>query len=122
MKKGEKVIIVTIGIMSVILACIMFMQFKVVNETEIAEIETMREEELQSALADWKEKYKEVEAKLEETNNKINEYKEKSENSEETKKFVEKELEAANLILGKTDVTGNGIQITLTDNYEKAYT
>ena len=122
MKKGEKVIIVTIGIMSVILACIMFMQFKVVNETEIAEIETMREEELQSALADWKEKYKEVEAKLEETNNKINEYKEKSENSEETKKLVEKELEEANLILGKTDVTGNGIQITLTDNYEKAYT
>lgn len=122
MKKGEKVIIVTIGIMSVILACIMFMQFKVVNETEIAEIETMREDELQKALTEWKEKYEEVETKLEETNDKIKEYKEKSENSEETKKLVQKELEEANLILGKTDVEGNGIQITLTDNYEKAYT
>ena len=36
------------------------MQFKVVNRTEIAEIETMREEELQKALAEWKEKYKET--------------------------------------------------------------
>ena len=121
MEKGKKVMIITIGIMSLILACIMFMQFKVVNRTEIAEIETMREEELQKALAEWKEKYKEKQLKLIDVNTKINEYKKKSENSQETQELVKKELAEANLILGKTDVTGDGIQIILTDNDEKSY-
>lgn len=121
MKKGKKIIIITIGIMSFILSCVMFMQFKVVNQTDIAEIESMREDELQEALTEWKEKYEETMTQLEDTNAKINEYNEKSENSEETSKLVEKELEEANLILGKTDVTGNGVQVVLTDNNEFVY-
>lgn len=121
MKIEKKVITITIGIMSLLLACIMFMQFKVVNETDIAEIETMREEELQEALAQWKEKYEETNAKLEDINNKIKEYKEKSESREETTKLVEKELQEANLILGKTNVIGNGIEVILEDNEEQAY-
>lgn len=121
MKIEKKVITITIGIMSLLLACIMFMQFKVVNETDIAEIETMREEELQEALAQWKEKYEETNAKLEDTNNKIKEYKEKSESREETTKLVEKELQEANLVLGKTNVIGNGIEVILEDNEEQEY-
>lgn len=121
MNKEKRVIIITIGLMSLILACVMFMQFKVVNETDIAEIESMREDELQEALSSWKEKYTEIDNKLEDTENKIKEYKEKSESSEETNKLVEKELEEANIILGKTDVTGNGIQIVLTDNDNQEY-
>lgn len=121
MKIEKKVMIITIGIMSFVLACIMFMQFKVVNETDIAEIETMREEELQEALAQWKEKYEETNAKLEDTNSKIKEYKEKSESREETTKLVEKELQEANSILGKTNIIGNGIEVILTDNNEQAY-
>ena len=121
MNKDKKIIIITIGMMSLILVCVMFMQFKVVNQTDIAEIETMREDELQEALSQWKEKYEETNAKLEETEAKINEYKEKSENAEETNKLVERELGEANIILGKTDVTGSGIQVTLTDNDEQEY-
>ena len=106
MQKGKWVIIVTIGLMSFILTCVMFMQFKVVNKTDIAEIETMREEELQTALTQWKEKYNETHEKLIDIENKINEYKYTSENSEESSKLVKKELEEANLMLGKTDVSG----------------
>lgn len=107
--------------MSLLLVCVMFMQFKVVNETDIAEIESMREDELQKALSEWKEKYEETALKLEDTKTKIAEYKEKSESDEETSKLVEKELEEANLILGKTDVAGSGIQVTLTDNNQREY-
>ena len=60
MKKEKIVIVITIGIMSLLLACVMFMQFKVVNKTDIAEIESMREDELQKALSEWKEKYEET--------------------------------------------------------------
>ena len=121
MKKEKKIMIITIGLMSLLLACVMFMQFKVVNETDISEIESMREDELEEAISEWKEKYEETNSKLEDTQNKINEYKEKSESNEETAKLVEKELEEANLILGKTDVTGDGIQVVLTDNSENEY-
>lgn len=122
MNKEKNIIIVTIGLISLILSCVMFMQFKVVNKTDIAEIESMREDELQEALSEWKEKYEETSAKLQDTEEKINEYKVKSESSEETSKLVEKELEESNIVLGKTDVTGPGIQVILTDNDEKEYT
>lgn len=121
MNKEKNIIIVTIGLISLILSCVMFMQFKVVNKTDIAEIESMREDELQEALSEWKEKYEETSAKLQDTEEKINEYKVKSESSEETSKLVEKELEESNIVLGKTDVTGPGIQVILTDNNEKEY-
>ena len=121
MKKEKRVIIITIGLMSLALACVMFMQFKVVNNTDIAQIESMREDELEQALSEWKDKYKETHSKLEETENKINEYKEKSESDEETSKLVEKELEEANMILGQTDVTGNGVEVKLTDSGDNEY-
>ena len=73
MEKEKKIMIVTISIMSLILVCVMFMQFKVVNETDIAQIESMREDELQEAVEEWKEKYEEAYEKLVDTNNKINE-------------------------------------------------
>ena len=37
------------------------MQFKIVNEIDIASIETMRESELRTELANWKSKYEETE-------------------------------------------------------------
>lgn len=121
MKKEKIVLVITIGLMSLLLACVMFMQFKVVNEIDVSELESLREDELQKLASEWKEKYEETSNKLQDTQNKITEYKEKSENSDETEKLVEEELKEANLILGKTDVTGNGIQVTLRDTEEKVY-
>ena len=39
------------------------MQFKVVRQTDITAIETMRESELRLELTNWNEKYKELEEK-----------------------------------------------------------
>ena len=46
MKKEKIVIVITIGIMSLLLACVMFMQFKVVNEIDVSELESLREDAL----------------------------------------------------------------------------
>lgn len=121
MKKEEKIMIITISIMSLILVCVMFMQFKVVNETDIAQIEDMREDELAEALSEWKEKYEETTKKIVDTNKKVQEYEEKLQSNEETRELVEKELAEAKENFGFTDVSGDGIIITLTDNEEKAY-
>ena len=66
--KSEKItMLITIGIACFCLILIMFMQFKVVNETDITNIETMRESELRDELANWQTKYEEAEKNYTET-------------------------------------------------------
>ena len=58
----EKIVMsITIGIACLALMLVMFMQFKVVKQTDITSIESMREEELRTELADYRKnilKYK----------------------------------------------------------------
>ena len=119
-KKGKITMTITIGIACFVLVLVMFMQFKIVNETDITSIENMRETELRTELANWKSKYDEVNAQYEDTQSKIEEYKQTKESNEETEKLVDEELAIVNMNLGKTDVEGEGIEIILkeTDNEE----
>ena len=63
--KEKLVMSITIGIACFALMLVMFMQFKVVNETDITAIETMRESELRLELSNWNEKYDELNEKYE---------------------------------------------------------
>lgn len=115
MKKGKITVTITIAIACFVLAMVMCMQFKIVKETDITSIETMREEELRSELANWKQMYKEAEEQYNEKVAKLSEYREKQQSTEESSKLVEKELAQTNMYLGKTDVEGQGIVITIND-------
>ena len=115
MKKGKITVCITIAIACFVLAIVMSMQFKVVKETDITSIETMREEELRTELANWKKMYKEAQEQYDEKFTKLAEYKEKEQSEEESSKLVEKELEQTNMYLGKTDVEGQGITIKIQD-------
>lgn len=115
MKKGKIIVCITMAIACFALAIVMSMQFKVVKETDITSIETMREEELRTELANWKKMYKEAQEQYEEKTKKLSEYKEKEQSEEESSQLVEKELEQTNMYLGKTDVEGQGIKIEIKD-------
>ena len=115
MKKGKITVCITIAIACFALATVMCMQFKVVKETDITSIETMREEELRTELANWKKMYKEAQEQYNEKTAKLAEYKEKEQSEEESSKLIEKELEQTNMYLGKTDVEGQGITIKIQD-------
>ena len=116
MKKGKITVCITIAIACFALAIVMSMQFKVVKETDITSIETMREEELRTELANWKKMYKEAQEQYDEKSAKLTEYKEKEQSTEESSKLVEKELEQTKMYLGKTDVEGQGITIKIQEN------
>ena len=115
MKKGKITVTITIAIACFVLAMVMSMQFKVVKETDITSIEAMREEELRSELANWKQLYKEAQEQYDEKVSKLSEYRDKQQSTEESSKLVEKELAQTNMYLGKTDVEGQGIEITIKD-------
>ena len=116
MKKGKGIMTITIGLICFVLAYVMFMQFRTIEETNITQIENMRESELSEKLASWKEKYEEASLKLEETNAKLQEYKQKREANEEASELLDKELEQAQAIVGLTDVRGNGVIVTYTED------
>ena len=113
MKKGKMTMTITIGIACFALVTVMMMQFKVVNETDITEIENMQEAELKTELANWKTRYEEIDAQYEETTQRIEEYKSDEVSNNEASQLVREELEQTNTLLGLTDVHGDGIVITL---------
>ena len=121
MKKGKITMTITIGIAFFVLVLILFMQFKVVYQTDITSIDTMREEDLKSELASWKSKYEDAEKKYEEVAETLKKYNEESTTDIQTKKNLEEELEDLKLMLGVTDVEGQGVIIRLKnpDNLEE---
>ena len=112
-KKGKTTMVIIMSLVCFVLVMVMFMQFKIVNETDITSIENMRETELRTELANWKTKYEETNQKYEETQAKINEYKQTKQSNEETGKVVDTELQQVNISLGKTDLEGKGIEVVI---------
>ena len=110
---------VVVFIVCIVLVSVMLMQFRTVEQTDITEIENMRESELRTALAEWKTKYEEVEMQLEDTNKRIEEYNKTIEDNEAASELVDEELTESNILVGKTDVYGEGVIVTLSDGTKK---
>ena len=119
MKKGKISMTITIGIVCFLLVMIIFMQFKVVRQSEETNINTMQEAELRQELANWKIKYEKKKKKYDETSETLKTYKEESTSDNQTKETLEKELENLEMALGKTNVEGEGVIITLNEKTEK---
>ncbi len=117
-KKGTIIMTVTTGIACFVLSMIIFMQFKVVHETDVTAIDKMREADLQTELVNWKTKYTEAQSKYEEVSATLNKYKEESNSDEKSKANLEEELQKLKEALGQTDVEGKGIIITLKETSE----
>ena len=119
MKRDKQIMAITIGLVCIVLMAVMFAQFRTVEKTDIEGIQTAREEELRTMISTWKTKYEETQEKLEETNQKISEYKSTAMSTKETEELLDNELEQTNKLVGKIDVTGEGVIITLSDNRDR---
>ena len=106
---------VVVFIVCIILVSVMLMQFRTVEQTDITEIETMRESELRALLSDWKTRYEDVAKQLEDTNKRIEEYNKTIEDNEAAADLIDDELTESNILVGKTDVYGEGVEVTLSD-------
>lgn len=106
---------VVVFIVCIVLVSVMLMQFRTVEQTDITEIENMRESELRTTLSEWKTKYEDVTTQLEETNKRIQEYEKTIQDNEAASELIDEELQESNMLVGKTDVYGEGVEITLSD-------
>ena len=108
------IITITIGIVCLILTMVIFIQIKTINQTNISELEIMRESELKAEITSLKTKTNEIDVKIAETNTKIKEYEDVINKGIEASELLENELYESEDLLGKTTVTGEGVIITLT--------
>ena len=102
--------------MCIALTCVIFMQFKIAWQTNLTDIENMNEDELKSEILLWQNRYNEVEQKLRSRNETIDDYESILQNSDETSKVLDKELNELEKLIGITNVEGDGIVVTLEDN------
>lgn len=108
--------------MCIILTCVIFMQFKTAWQTNLTDIKNMNEDELKSEILLWQNRYNEIDQKLKNRNQTIDEYESILQNNDETAKVIDKELHELEKLIGITDVEGNGVVITLEDNEDRGVT
>ena len=101
---------------------LIFLQFKTVDETKEANIEDLRDTELQTQIAQYKERYEDANSQYLNNMNLINEYNNPTsgEDSASTN-TLNSEYKQSLELLGLTDVQGQGIIITLTDTETGTY-
>lgn len=119
MKEGKGIMTVIIGIMCFILTALIFVQVRTISQTDISELETMRESELKTEITSLKTKYEETIQKIAEANDKILEYDEASVEGKQASELLLKELKETEDLLGINSVTGEGIIIKMSSNGEE---
>lgn len=114
MKKRQ--VAITLGIMCMVLTCAIVVQINTIKEAhEIVGVERT-ESELKDQVLEWKEEYDNLYAELEEKEKELEEIRQDVTQGDSSAEKTEEELRKANVLLGLTDVTGNGIVIKLDDN------
>lgn len=106
----------------IVLVTVLFIQFRTVEQVNEADIENMREAELREQISTWKSSYEQVNEQLNQTNQTISEYQARIESNQEASELLDEELKQSRLLLGTTDVVGEGVVVTLTDNNEYSIT
>lgn len=104
---------VVIFIVCIVLVSVMLMQFRTIEQTDITEIESMRESELRVALSEWKTKYEDVSKQLTDINSRIEDYNKTIEDNDKASELIDEELNESNTLVGKTNVYGEGVIITI---------
>ena len=122
MQRPKLVMAFSVFIICTVLVSVLFIQFKTVQEVNESDIENLRESELREKISTWKSKYEDASTKLEEVSSKIKEYELEIEEKGESSEALVKELQQSELLLGTTDIKGEGIEVTLYDTPESYIT
>lgn len=115
---NKKIISLILGLMCVVLSYGITVQIKTMNGTESILSTNAKENELRDAVLKAKEKYDNLYYELEEAENELEiERTNATQNNTELAE-LENEIKDGNKVLGLTEVTGNGLIITINDNQD----
>lgn len=112
----KKYIAITLGIMCFLLTSAIVIQLNITKNAIETVGQTLKENELRDDVLKWKEKYDKKYAELENLEKQLETERQKSTSNDSSSIQKQEELQTIDTYLGLTDVTGEGIIITLKDN------
>lgn len=115
---NKKVIAIILGIMCVLLSCGIVMQIRAIEKTGSTMGTNSQENELRDAVLKSKEKYDNLYAEVEAVENKLESERKNATQNNTDLTNLENEIKDKNKVLGLSEVTGNGLIITINDNQD----
>ena len=106
----------TLGIVCCILTIAICIQLKTVDDTNSTVSQTLTSNNLRDQVLKWKEKYDKAVADLETSEIQLENIRLQSTQNDENAVKKEEEIKLDNILLGLTDVKGDGVILTLKDN------
>ena len=107
-----------LGLMCIVLTCGIVVQVRTIKGTGSTISTNSQENELRDAVLKAKEKYDNLYADVENTENKLEEERTNATQNNTELTDLENEIKNYNKVLGMSEVTGNGIAITINDNQD----
>lgn len=112
---NKKQISITLGIMCLILTLAICVQIRTMNSANSTVSQTLSDNGLRDEVLRMKEKYDNTYRELENAQKKLEEVRQSATQNDKNAEAKEQELKENNMLLGKTDVTGDGVEVVLQD-------
>ena len=106
---------ITLGIVCFVLTIAIFVQIKTTNNSNSTVAQTMEENDLRDQVLRMKEKYDNIYAELQNATKKLEQVREHATKNDSEAKAKQEELRLNNMLLCQSDMTGEGVIITLKD-------
>lgn len=113
---NKKQIAITLGIMCLILTMSTMIQVRTINNTNKTASQSLTNNDLRDQVLKWKEKYDQEYEELQNANKKLERVRTAASKNTEGSEENEAELLKNNMIIGLTDVEGEGVIVTLKDD------
>lgn len=110
--KKEKILI---GIICVVLTAAITLQLRTMAEADSAVTKSFANDDLKETLLSWEQKYETITKELEKSNNELAKVRTDTTQNDNTSKEKSEQIKKNNMLLGLTDVVGDGITITAKD-------
>ena len=106
---------ITLGVVCFVLTIAIFIQVRTINNSNSTVAQTMEENGLRDQVLRMKEKYDNVYSELQSATKRLEAIRENATKDDSEAKEKQEELSINNMLLCQTDVTGEGVIITLKD-------
>lgn len=113
---NKKQIAITLGIMCLILTMMIVVQVKTTTSSNKLVSQSLTNNDLRDQVLRWKERYDVTYAALQSSEKKLEQVRQNASENTEGSLEKEKELKKNNILIGLTDVSGEGVIVTLKDN------
>lgn len=118
MAKNKKQIAITLGVMCLMLSCGIVIQLNTIKNATASVGSSLEENELRDQVLRWKDKYDMTYADLEKAEKELEQRRQEASKKSNNSTNLEEKLKTNNILLGATEVSGQGVIVKLEDSID----